>query len=52
MAMCNGMCACKMQREQIEKKIKDLLIMLNNGMPQQEFFSIKNEILGLIDELK
>lgn len=50
--MCNGMCACKIQREQKENKIRDLLMMLNNNMSQQEFFSVKNEILALIDEIE
>lgn len=50
--MCNGMCACKKQREEIENRIRELLAMLNNVMPQQDFYAIKNEILALIDEIE
>lgn len=50
--MCNGMCACKKHRGEIESRIRELLSMLNNDMSQQEFYSIKNEILALIDEIE
>lgn len=50
--MCNGICVCKKQREEIENRIRELLAMLNNDITQQDFFSIKSEILALIDEIE
>lgn len=50
--MCDGMCACKKQREEIEGRIRDLLATLSNDMNQQDFFATKNEILALIDEIE
>lgn len=49
--MCNGMCACRKQREEIEGRIRELLATLNSNMSQQEFYATKNEILSLIDEI-
>lgn len=50
--MCNGNCVCKKHREEIESKIRDLLAMLNSDMSQQDFYTTKNEILALIDEIE
>lgn len=50
--MCNGICVCKKQREEIEDRIRQLLAILSNDMSPQEFYSIKAEILQLVDEIE
>lgn len=54
--MCNGMCeSCRAEMERrllLEKEIKEVIMRLDKDLPIQEFYSLKNRLRYLTEEMK